>query len=439
MKKEKIIKIDPKIFISPPFIKCPKCKKLDTFGVLFISGHSYTRRCRECWFTESYKLPGIKKKIIYLDQFVISEMMKSINKKLKKTKTTASFWLTLFEKLDRLIKLQLIICPYSTFHRDESALYEFEAHRRMYEHLSNGTSFYDAGTIRRFQISDYFRKLSWGEEKPESKIERKQIIRGHFNDWQERIRISINFDIKEEELEKLIATKAKVNKALSQIFERWKTEKDKKFHDWFIEEGMAFGKEIVQSYFENRSKLYYLSIGRLAVTAEEGLNTIMSYANTIIHDLKRYLPETEDPNKKDENLKKIIDFLLSDNILEIPSIRITALLWSAIADKAAHGGRKKLPSSGIANDISMVSTILPYCDAIFIDREMYGLLDHPEVKKEVKSRYETNIFSAANKEEFLTYLNAIEKGASKEHLEKVKEVYGTDWPRPFLEMYQYEH
>lgn len=439
MEKDKYMVFDPKIFISQPYLKCPQCRRAETFGVLWISGTGYTRRCLECRFTKSFKLPQLKKKIVYLDQFVISEMMKAINKKLGKAENVNRFWLTLFEKIDRLLKLQLIICPDSSFHRDESALYQFEAHRRMYEHLSNGASFYDAGTIRRFQISDYFRQFIQGEKKPEPKLEIKHIIHGHLNDWQERIRISVNFDIKEEELDQLKATKAKVNNALSKIFERWKTEKDKKFRDLFIEEGMAFGKEIVQSYFENLSKLYYLSIGRLTVTAEESLNIIMNDANTIIHGLKRYLPETEDPNKENENLKKIIDFLLSEKMLEIPSNRLTALLWSAIADQTAHGGRKKLPSSGIANDISMVSTILPYCDAMFIDREMYGLLDHPEVKKEVKNRYKTSVFSAANKEEFLAYLNNIEKGASKEHLEKVKEVYGTDWPRPFLEMYEYEH
>jgi hypothetical protein len=183
--------IDPRIFISKPFFKCPKCNKPDAFGVLWISGHSYTRRCRECWFTKSYKLPEIKKKIIYLDQFVISEMMKAINKKLKKTEGINRFWLTFFEKIDRLIKLQLIICPDSSFHQDESAFYQFQAHKRMYEHLSNGSSFYDPGTIKRFQISDYFRQLVQGVEKPESKIEIKHIIRGHYNDWQERIRISL--------------------------------------------------------------------------------------------------------------------------------------------------------------------------------------------------------------------------------------------------------
>jgi len=90
------------------------------------------------------------------------------------------------------------------------------------------------------------------------------------------------------------------------------------------------------------------------------------------------------------------------------------------------------------NDISMVASILPYCDAIFVDREMYGLLNHPKVKKDNGERYQIQMYSAANKKDFVQYLDTLEKGASKDHLEKVKEVYGSDWPRPFVGMFDNE-
>jgi hypothetical protein len=34
----------------------------------------------------------------------------------------------------------------------------------------------------------------------------------------------------------------------------------------------------------------------------------------------------------------------------------------------------------MVNDIEMVSTLLPYCDAMFVDREMFGLLTLSYVK-----------------------------------------------------------
>jgi len=438
MGKEKAFVFDPRVFISKPYLKCPKCHKPEVFGTNWISGNGFTRRCKECFYIEDFKLPKLNKKVIYLDQFVISLVMKALNNKLGKTKSTDSFWLALFEKIDRLLKLQLIICPASTFHQDESAPYQFEAQRRMYEHLSNGSSFYDPGTIKRFQISYYFRQMIKGAEKPEFKLDRNHVIRGHYNDWQERIRLSVNFDIKAEEIEQLKSFKVKINQALAQLFEAWKKENGRKYKDWFIEEVMAYGQAIVRQYFDNLSKIYFVSIGRVPATAEEYFNLMMSDANTIIHDLQGYLPETKDPDKKKENLKKVIDFLLSEKMADIPSIRLMAQLWSAIADQFAHGGRRRNPSDGIANDISMVSTILPYCEAMFIDREMHGLLNHAEVKKDVRNRYKTKIYSVANKKEIMEYLDSIESAASEAHLKKVKEVYGEDWPKPFTEMYNYE-
>jgi hypothetical protein len=438
MDKDKSFLFDPRVFISGPLLECPKCHKPGSFGTNWISGGHFTRKCKECLYSKSYKLPKLNKKVIYLDQFVISLMMKAINEKLGKTKTTPSFWLTLFEKIDRLLKLQLIICPDSTFHEEESALYQFEAQKRMYEHLSNGSTFYDPGTIRGFQISDYFRQMTKGVERPESNLERSQVIRGHYNDWQERIRISVNFDIKAEELEQLKATKIKINQGLAQLFEAWKKEKDKSYKDRFAEEVMAYGQAIVEQYFNNLSKIYFVSKGKLPATAEEYLNLIRSNANTIIKSLQSYLPETKDPDKKKANFKKVVDFLLSEKMADIPLNRLTALLWSALADQFAHGGRTNNPGDGIASDISMVSSILPYCDAMFIDKEMHGLLKHPEVAKAVKRKYKTEIYSTANKQEFMDYLDSIESAASKAHLQKVKEVYGENWPKPFTEMYNYE-
>jgi hypothetical protein len=436
MKRDNSMILDPNIFISKPFLKCPHCNKADTFGVSWISGNGYLRRCRECRFTQSYKLPKIKKKIIYFDQFVISEMMKAINKKLGKTEKCDRFWLALFEKVDRLLQLQLIICPDSTFHQDESALYEFEAHRNMYEHLSNGTSFYDAGTIRRFQIADYFRQSIRGEKQPVLRLEVERVVSRDPNKWQGRIRLSINFKIEDSEKLELIKTKDKFSDAILRIFERWKNEKERNFRDWFLEEGMAFGQAIVGKYYANLSKYYQISIGKFNANAEEIFEIVMADENILILELQKYFRGKEDQKSREEKKNKILDLILSDKMLEIPSIRISALLWAALADQSAHGGRNKTPSSGIMNDIRMVSTLLPYCDVIFIDREVHGLLKHPKVKKDMQGRYKTKIYSAANKEEFIEYLDSIEKTASKEHLEKVKEVYGNDWPKPFLEMYE---
>lgn len=107
----KEIKIDPKMFISPPYKQCPKCRQPDTFGTLMVNDDSFSRRCFNCQHTDSIPLPELNKQVIYIDQFAISNMMKALNTKTEANKKgrVDVFWETLFKKLDRLCKLQLII------------------------------------------------------------------------------------------------------------------------------------------------------------------------------------------------------------------------------------------------------------------------------------------------------------------------------------------
>jgi hypothetical protein len=44
-----------------------------------ICGHHYMRRCIHCWFDQRLPLPAVKKRVIYLDQFVISNIMKELD------------------------------------------------------------------------------------------------------------------------------------------------------------------------------------------------------------------------------------------------------------------------------------------------------------------------------------------------------------------------
>jgi hypothetical protein len=39
----------------------------------------YTRRCRACWFKAHVGLPPLSRKVVYIDQFAISDMMKTLN------------------------------------------------------------------------------------------------------------------------------------------------------------------------------------------------------------------------------------------------------------------------------------------------------------------------------------------------------------------------
>jgi len=197
MKKgNEYITISPRDFIQGPYIKCPKCGK-DAFGVLMICNHHYCRRCRDCFYPRGYEkaatypLPPLNKKVIYIDQFAISNMMMSLNPATKahQKRKVDKFWEVLFQKLDSLCKLQLIICPDSDFHRHESLLAPFyESLKRMYELLSHGVSFFDHETIQRFQIIGQL-NLWLGAKALDLDVHR--VIHGKINAWQERFIFSM--------------------------------------------------------------------------------------------------------------------------------------------------------------------------------------------------------------------------------------------------------
>ncbi len=65
--------------ITAPFKDCPVCGRHE-FGVHGIHRDRVLRRCRDCWHSREIKLPAMAaKKIIYLDQFIISEFAKLKN------------------------------------------------------------------------------------------------------------------------------------------------------------------------------------------------------------------------------------------------------------------------------------------------------------------------------------------------------------------------
>jgi hypothetical protein len=121
-----------------------------------IGGLRYTRRCRECWHADYYSLPPLNKKVIYLDQMVVSNMTKALHPTAAPGRAIDPFWRQLFEKLDVVCKMQLAICSDSETHPEESAVWTHpEALRRMYEHFSHGVSFYDTPSVREAQLTEF--------------------------------------------------------------------------------------------------------------------------------------------------------------------------------------------------------------------------------------------------------------------------------------------
>ena len=182
-----------KLISRPPFIICPRCDE-KSFGISEILPGYYLRKCNQCFYPDSqrnepevrYILPHLSKRIIYIDQFALSYMVRSLHPKMKATgnNDADNFWVRLYQKLDRLVKMQIIICPQSSFHLQESVVSNFfEPLERMYYLLSRGAKFINQHQIRKIQIENSVRNWIRGLARKPTIHSLETVVDRNINIW----------------------------------------------------------------------------------------------------------------------------------------------------------------------------------------------------------------------------------------------------------------
>jgi hypothetical protein len=418
---------DPRVFIQPPYITCPQCATEDTFGVLMI-GWGYTRRCRECWHTERFDLPEIRKTIIYLDQMAISEMMKALNPAARAHGRVDAFWLELFERLDVLSKLQLIICPDSDTHRDESTVAPNpQALKRMYELLSHGISFNSHLQIRDQQLIERLKAWLEGDARRPLECDVERVTHGSVHAWQERFYITVGGLEPEDRVDELRAARERGHEGLQRLFERWQGEHELAFDDFRRRELFGFGESLLERHLhalDEQARAF--AAGEL--TLEHLMPSSASLLFEGIHHVMR-----ESGIAEEELWTNTREFLADENLADVPYLNIASHLFAAIARQVAHGGRRRPPGRGWLSDVRTVATVMPYCDALFIDNEVAGFLGDEPLRTQLD--YGTRIFAPNRRDDFAAYLDDLRADASDQHLRLVEEVYGADWATPFTTVF----
>lgn len=439
--QKRTLTISRKDFIGEPFTECPNCHK-NTLGVFVTvsGGHSYDKECTTCWHKESYKLPPIKKKIIYLDQFVIDNIVKTLDSQHPKHAAVSQnpFWLEVFKKLEAVCRAEMVVCPDSFFHQEESGPTNyFKSMQRIYEHFSGGVTFENYTEITRFQICEHFGSYLEGHPEIEPKTEPNDIAHGDLHAWRGRIQISINMQPKPQDVATTLGHKSKSYSQFVSVFERWQTETGKSFDDFYTEEMIGFAKgtrEAIRQFAERQAT----APQKFLEQGDFDLNDILPPSSyELIMSMK--MTAAKHGFRDQEGMNKIAEYLFSDKNLEnlekIPILRVGTLLYAALAHQAANG-RKKPPSPGVMVDVNMISSLLPYCDAMFIDKENAALLEDGRVAQKLGCK--TKIFSLRNKEEFLQHLDEIIQTADPEHILFVENMHGKDWQKPYLKILDHE-
>jgi transcription elongation factor Elf1 len=420
--------LDPRDWISPPFIACPFCGA-EEFGVLMITRSGYVRRCRACMKDEQFRLPALAKKILYLDQFAISKLMKVLHpdhreRVARRGEEEERFWLELFERLDRLVKLQVLICASSTSHWEESfPATDYEALRRIYEHLSAGVKFIDPGAIKRGQVSEAFR--TWLGGKPRDRtLSVEDVTHGQINAWTDRLQITARLDPDADFADHLRAHRERVHDGLKTQVERWRSGERRAFAEYFQEEIGEYGPLIMRDYAERVLAVGKMMAGLTPFDPEVVGNP--SDAQILVTALKR--PLEDKGMAHEEALRTIGEFLQSDELGQVPFLRIACGMFAAMAVEASIGQAPR-PDQGMIADINVISTVLPYCDAMFIDNRARRYLE--KARDQVPLDYATVVFSESSREQLLQWLDDLETSVSPDHRELIEQVYGDTWLQPY--------
>jgi len=349
-------------------------------------------------------------------------MMKALNPGTgaQKNRSLAPFWATLFQKLNRLCKLQLIVCPESAAHNKESLVSSYyQSLKKVYELLSQGVSFHDSDWIRDLQVNEHLRHWLDGDCEYEPELDINSIVQGEINIWTERFTINVDIPWRQEWIDDVRKQRDELSNEIGQIFVRWQTEAKKTFDDWFEEEALAFGRNHILAYESERKKYQDLKAGRRELTIND---CFPSSSVKLILMIQQTLRSAGIRDK--DAVMKTVEYLTSPSLKRMPFLKISSMLWAGVARKGASG-QKRLPTRGMASDIETISTLLPYCDSMFIDDECRAYLNEEPLRTELD--FGTALFSQSNKQEFLDYLDAIEMSMSEKHMTIIQGVYGPHW------------
>ena len=423
--------ISLKDLLKPPFLPCPSCGG-EGLGVMSIGNHQYSRRCYICGITKRYPLPRLQKKVIYLDQFVISNMAKQLSPKPKGARENKhdKFFLELFEVLDRLCKLQLAVCPESALHLHESVVtgHHFEELREVYSHLSYEVRMSRPEQVLHYQIAEAFHawidgvSLAWPGE-------RHIALDGRLDDWTNWLRIELNYVLPGLS-DELVATKNDRTKHLHTVCGHWCQMKAFSFKEVFESELRGFGEITINKYLRHLAKFEKAMHGEISVSEiafEEPEATLMRNLVSMAQRL---------PNKDGGPLEVIRSFFASNEFRKVPYVKTWCLFWATLARVARDMNPDHFPSGSLYNDLDMVAAYSPYCDAMFVDNEMENLASQGDLRKCLASG--SKIFSLRSKDQFLDYLRGLESSATQEHLALVREVYGPDAGIPYTTLLKRE-
>lgn len=382
---------------------CPKCGVSGMYGNVNIGRNILNRGCNNCKEWMRYPLPDIRKKIIYLDQFFLSHAFRDQEQP----------FVDAANRIKDMASRQLVVCPYSSVHTDETHLWRHEQQENLYKFIkqtARGYKFNEAYEIKQEQMYRAFDAFR-SESDVIQQIEERDAFREDIHRWDDYFWIDIRPFL--GDLEAMRQGKAAAIEGLVDLFPEWK-KLTTSFEEDINMEARGYGKSLLDQYLQ---MVVNVSTGNLMSHLEAPIDTM--YVESLLHCDSSTM-------EIDDRLKRIGAFFSSPYFTNIPNIRISCGLFAVLRKMVKNGAytnpvnaRRKL--AGLFYDSECISVFGPYSDAIFIDRAMSQWCEDPEAK--LLESHDTKVFSVASWEDFHSYLDLVEADYTDDIREALNWVY----------------
>ena len=391
-------------------LKCPRRKCLGTLERRMVTRDNIAFRCSACGQDEFQPLPPFPKKVVYLDQCAISSIVKAKD----------PFWVQLNDRLKLLIDLQLIACPYSRCHREESMLSERwrDKLQVLYKKLAGEDRFCSPDKIEFTQLRRAL--LSYlGHPEPARETDRwKDYCAEDPHRFAGDMLVYCHFSANEAVVSSVRQRKRAIHAELEDASDYWK-KNPQGFKDSVAKEQSDYGRNLIKAYrqltaaqtaIENMLSGELLEAYRSVVRpgkfdprtspgTQPGIELVHSLACEVLH-LQR---DEADP------LDAVDKFFKSEQVRSVPFLDIQSSPVATIAQQTQSITKSRKPKPSDWYDVQAISCYAPYCDVMFLDNEFRILATQGNV--DVPGRYGVRLFSEANREAFRAYLDSIWLGS----------------------------
>jgi len=378
------------------WITCPFCSRASVFRRLDIINGGVLWKCRACNRTRREELPPLRKQIVYLDQWVISNMLKA---EVGRPVTRAEKWRELHGLLNHLISDQLVICPDSCYHQEESALIASlePGLRETYRRMSRGVSFKTPDDIGMFQLYQSLRKFVGEDQLRGYTFGSSDAFYGNPHEWHARLYVTSDLSRRFLDPERTRRAREQLAEHLDEVAERnWKR-RPATFDEDVAAEKAGYARGLLFQFAEACAYMTAMNEGRQEFDPGTYLDCL--YRGREVLWMTEYLAEKLGDDGY-RGLRHLLAFFASPHFGATPFLQIMAKLYAAMARHVRGPGRKPKPSDSV--DVNVCSYFLPYCDAMVLDRAFAAITREGPLR--LHEVYDTKVFGMQDFGGFLDYL-----------------------------------